>query len=174
MVKNFYFKTRGSNLLFSNLLVSNLFFIVSDHLDQIGSGPKSWRSLVVPTQISPKNPFRGPQRGFLWPKNRGSKKKFEIFFIDFHRVPPVKTKENSDFFFKKNFCCPVFSSIKSLFEWSWVSFRVKTARNPYPFIKWGTGADLIQMITDYQDPQLGWKPWKVFDRNWLIISRFST
>ena len=39
--------------------------IVSDHLDQIGSGPKSWGQPVVPTYISPKNLLRGPHEGLL-------------------------------------------------------------------------------------------------------------
>ena len=50
--------------------------VVSDHLEQIGSGPKSWIQTVVATRISPKNLLRGPQEGFLWPKNRFYSKHF--------------------------------------------------------------------------------------------------
>ena len=63
----------------------DLSYLVSDHLDQIGSGPKSWGQPVVPTHISPKNLLRGPQEGLLWPKNRGSKKNSK-FFLDFFSI----------------------------------------------------------------------------------------
>ena len=39
--------------------------VVSNHLDQIGSGPKSWIQTVVATRISPKNFLRGPREGYL-------------------------------------------------------------------------------------------------------------
>ena len=117
--------------------------IVSDHLDQIGSGPKSWRSLVVPTHISPKNPFR---KAFYGQKT-GVRKKNGFFFHRFsyplrfsYALSKLKKiqKNFANFFFE-----PPFFGVK------------KSSRGPLKkgfWVKYGSEPPVTSLILDRSRP----------------------
>ena len=52
-----------------------LFKLVGDHLDQIGSGPKSRGRLVIPTHNSPKKPSKGASGRLIIAEKPGFEKK---------------------------------------------------------------------------------------------------
>ena len=100
------------------LILKTLPFLVSDHFDQNGSGPKRTIQTAVARLNSPKNLFERPRETLLLTKTRCKRNFFflkirEIFSIFFHfdRGDPMKIEKKSDFYFKKKYFCLAFSSI---------------------------------------------------------------
>ena len=109
-------------------------FVVSDHFDQIGTGTSLNERTGVAGGFWLGNLLRTPRKGFLLTKTRGQQnffwKKNRSFFFVLTGGTLWKSKKNRNFFRKTFHLCPAFSSIKSLFEESWASFRVKNHPQP--------------------------------------------
>ena len=131
-----------TNPLLTDICVTNIISFVNKRLAAPCVGRRPQKKTGTPfnerTGVAggfwPGNLLRTPQKGFLLTKTRGKenfvlKKKSEFFFV-LTGGTLWKSKKKSEFFPKKNHLCPAFSSIKSFFEGSWASFRVKN--HPHP------------------------------------------
>ena len=121
------FEKKTSFFVFRNHQIK----LVSNYFDQIGSGTPFYERTGVVSSFHQGNLLRTSQKSFLSTKTR------------------EKNLIKIGFFFRKKNHYPAFYSMKSFLKGYWASFLAKTARNSCPLIKWGTGADLIKMITDY-------------------------
>ena len=119
--------------------------LVSNHFDQIGSGTPFYERIGVLGSFQAGNLLRTPKKSFLLTKIRG--KNFFFFekkseFFPFWQGGPYEIRK------KKKTVAPRYRQWKAFFSGPQQVVWPKTARNPCPFIKLGTGADQIKMITD--------------------------